>query len=46
MNGIINKTLLAVDTFIPKMLLKKLGFTYSACGSFNRNREYKTLKKK
>ena len=46
MNGIINKSLLAVDTFMPKMLLRKLGVTYSAFGPFNKNTEYKNLKKK
>ena len=38
-NEIVNKFLLAGDKFIPKMHLKQPGFTYSACGSFTRNKE-------
>ena len=39
MNEIVNKFLLAGDEFIPEMHLKQLGFTYSACGPFNKNKE-------
>ena len=39
MNEIVNKSLLAGDKFMPEMHLKQLGFTYSACGSFTRNKE-------
>ena len=45
MNEIINKFLLAGDTFIPELHLKQLGFTYTACGSFTKNKEFKKLKK-
>ena len=39
MNDIINKFLLAGDKFLPEMHLKQRGFTYSACGSFTKNKE-------
>ena len=39
MNEIVNKFLLAGDKFMPKRHLKQLGFTYSACGSFTKNKE-------
>ena len=39
MNGIINKFLLAGNKFIPGMHLRQPRFTYSAHGSFNKNRE-------
>ena len=39
MNEIVNKFLLAGDGFIPKMHLKQPWFTYSACGSFTKNKE-------
>ena len=39
MNDIINKFLLAGDKFIPEMHLRKPGFTYSACGSFTKNKQ-------
>ena len=39
MNGIVYKFLLAGDKSIPEMHLKQLGFTYSACGSFTKNKE-------
>ena len=38
MNEIINNFLLAGDKFMPKMHLRQPGFTYSACGSFIKNR--------
>ena len=31
--------LLAGDMFMPEMYLKQPGFTYSACGSFTKNKE-------
>ena len=39
MNEIINRFLLAGDTFIPEMHLKQPGFTYSACGPFTKNKK-------
>ena len=39
MNEIVNKFLLAGDKFMPEMHLKQPGFTYSACGSFTKNKE-------
>ena len=39
MNEIVYKLLLAGDKFIPEMHLKQLGFTYSACGLFTKNKE-------
>ena len=39
MNEVLNKFLLARDKFIPEMHLKQLGFTYSACGTFTKNKE-------
>ena len=38
-NDIVNKFLLAVDKVMPEMHLKELGFTYSTCGPFNKNKE-------
>ena len=38
-NEIVNKLLLAGDKSIPKTNLKQSGFTYSACGSFTKNKE-------
>ena len=38
MNQIVNKFLLAGDRFIPETNLRQLGFTYSACGPFTRNK--------
>ena len=38
MNEIVNKFLLAGDTFMPKMHLKQLGFTYRAYGPFTKNK--------
>ena len=45
MNEIVNKFLLAGDTFIPEMHLNQTGFTYSACGPFSKNKESKNLNK-
>ena len=39
MNEIINKFLLVGDKFMPEMHLMQLGFTYSACGLFTKNKE-------
>ena len=39
MNEIVNKFLLDGDKFMPEMHLKQLGFTYSACGPFNKNKQ-------
>ena len=39
MNEIVNKCLLPGDKFMPEMHLKQHGFTYSACGSFTKNKE-------
>ena len=38
MNEIVNKFLLAGDKFMPEMHLKQLGFSYSASGSFTKNK--------
>ena len=38
MNEIVNKFLLAGDTFMPEMHLKQPGFSYSACGPFTKNK--------
>ena len=39
MNQIVNKFLVAGDKFMPEMHLKQPGFTYCACGPFNKNKE-------
>ena len=39
MNEIVNQILLVGDKFMPEMDLKQPGFTYSACGSFTKNKE-------
>ena len=39
MNKIVKKFLLAGDKFMPEIHLKQQGFTYSACGSFTKNKE-------
>ena len=39
MNEIVNKILLAGDKFMPEIHLRRLGFTYSACGPFTKNKE-------
>ena len=38
MNEIVNKFLLVGDKFMPEMHLKQLGFTYSACFTFTKNK--------
>ena len=38
-NQTVNKFLLVGDKFMPEMHLKQPGFTYSACGSFTKNKE-------
>ena len=39
MNEIVNNFLLAGDRFMPQMHLRQLGFTYSACGPFIKNKD-------
>ena len=39
MKEIVNKFLLAGDKCMPEMHLKQPGFTYSACGSYTKNKE-------
>ena len=39
MNKIVHKFLLDGDQFMPEMHLKQLGFTYSACGPFIKNKK-------
>ena len=39
MNEIANKFLLSGEQFIPKLHVKQLGFTYSTCGPFTKNKE-------
>ena len=38
MNKIVNKFLLVGNKFMPEMHLRQLGFTYSACGLFTKNK--------
>ena len=35
----VNKTFLAGDKFIPETHLRQTGFTYSACGSFTKDKK-------
>ena len=44
MNAIVNKFLLAGDTFMPKMRLRQPEFTYSACVPFITIKKEKKLK--
>ena len=39
MNEVLNKFLLIGDKFIPEMHLRQPGSTYSACGTFTKNKE-------
>ena len=39
MNKIVNKFLLVGDKFMPEMYLRQPRFTYSACGSFKKNKK-------
>ena len=39
MNEIVNTFLLAGGKFMPEMHLKQPGFTYSACGTFTKNKD-------
>ena len=39
MKKIVNKFLLTGNKYMPEMYLKQPGFTYSACGPFNKNKE-------
>ena len=45
MNEIVNEFLLAGDKFMPAMHLRQLGLTFSVCGPFAKNKEYKNSKK-
>ena len=45
MNEIVNKFLLAGDTFMPEMHLRQSGFTYSACGTSTKKKKNKERKK-
>ena len=40
MNEIVNKFLLAGNTFMPEKHVRQRGFTYSACGLFTKNKEW------
>ena len=39
MNEIVNNFLLVGDKFMPELHLKRLRFTYSACGPFTKNKD-------
>ena len=39
MDAIVNNFLLAGDKFMPEMHLRQPRFTYSACGTFTKNKE-------
>ena len=39
MNEIVNMVLLVGEKFMLEMHLKQSGFTYSACGSFTKNKK-------
>ena len=39
MNEIVNEFLLAGNKFMAQMHLRQSGFTYSACGPFEKNKE-------
>ena len=39
MNEIVNKFVLVIDKFMPEKHLRQPGFTYSACGTFTKNKE-------
>ena len=43
MNEIVNEFLLAGNKLMPEMRLKQPGFTYSACGPFTKNKEFKNF---
>ena len=45
MNEIVHTFLLTGYKFMHEMHFKQPGFTYSACGSFTKNKEFKNLKK-
>ena len=46
MNEIVNKFLLAGDTFMPEMHLRQSGFTYSACGTSTKKKKKQRKKAK
>ena len=39
MNEIVNKFLLTEDKYMPEMHLKEFGFTYSASGTFTKDKQ-------
>ena len=39
MNKIVNRFLVVGNKFMPEMHLRQLGFTYSACGPFSKNKQ-------
>ena len=39
LNEVVNQFLLVGDKSMPEIYLKQPGFTYSACGSFTKNKE-------
>ena len=39
MNEIVNKFLLVGNKFMPEILLRQPGFTYSACGPSTKNKD-------
>ena len=39
MNEIVNKFFLAESTFMPEINLRQPRFTYSACGTFTKNKK-------
>ena len=39
MSEAVNKSLLTRDKFLPEMHLKQTKFTYTACGTFTKNKE-------
>ena len=43
MNKVVDRFLKIGDKFMPEMHLRQPGFTYSACGPFTKNKEFKSL---
>ena len=46
MNEIVNKFLLSGDKFTPEVHLRQIGFTYSACGPFKKNKKKQRFKER
>ena len=46
MNELVNTFLLAGDNFMPEMHLRQLGYRYSPCGPFTKNKENTKIEKK